>query len=100
MLQQSNVKDITDNNKFWKTIKPHFPDKTRSAFSITLKENKKIVENQNEDVNIFNDYFLNVVSSFQIPGSKNINVQSEGMPCPELNSIMKYRRHSSNTICI
>ena len=91
MLQQSNVKDITDNNRFWKTIKPHFPDKKRSAFSITLKENKKIVENQNKD------FFL---SSFQIPGSNNINMQSEGMPCPELKSIMKYRRHPSNTRCI
>ena len=27
-----NVKDITDNKKFWKTIKPLFSDKTNQLF--------------------------------------------------------------------
>ena len=43
-----NVKqDITDNKTFWKTIKPLFSDKAKSAVSITLKDNNKIVESQN-----------------------------------------------------
>ena len=40
---------------------------------------------------------LQKVSSLQIPESKNINPQSEGMSCPTLKSIMKYRRHPSIT---
>ena len=36
-----NVKDITDNKKFWKTIKPLFSIKTKSVVSITLKDNNK-----------------------------------------------------------
>ena len=43
-----NVKDITDNKKIWKTIKPLFSNKTKSAVSITLKDNNKIVDSQNE----------------------------------------------------
>ena len=73
-----NVKDITDNKKFWKTIKPLFSDKTKSAVSITLKDsNNKIVDSQDEVANIFNDYFSKIVSSLQIPGSNNIDPQSE-----------------------
>ena len=54
--------------------------------SAVLKENKKIVENQNEVANIFNDFFSKVVPLFQIPESNNID-----------SSVMKYRRHPSIT---
>ena len=65
-----NMRGITDNKKFWKTIKPLFPYKAKSAVTITLKENKKVVENQNEVANIFNNYFSKVLYShfkFQNP---------------------------------
>ena len=50
-------------------MKPVFPDNTKSAVSITLKYNNKIVESQNEVANIFNNYFWKIVSSLQIPES-------------------------------
>ena len=84
------MKDVTDNKKFWKTIKSFFSNKTKSAISITLKYNNKIVESQNEVANIFNDYFSNIVTSLQIPESNNIKPQFERMSCPTLKSIMKY----------
>ena len=90
-----NVKDITNNKNFWKTIKTLFSDITKSAVSVTLKDNNKIVESQNEVANILNDYFSKIVSSLQIPESNNIDLQSERMSCPKLKSIMKYRRHPS-----
>ena len=93
-----NVKqDITDNKTFWKTIKPLFSDKAKSAVSITLKDNNKIVESQNWPANIFNDYFPKILSVLRIPESNNIDPQSERMSCPTLKSIMKYRRHPSIT---
>ena len=69
-----NVKDITDNKKFWKTIKPLFSVKTKSAVYITLKDNNKIVDSQNEVANIFNDYFSKIISSLQIPEPNNIDL--------------------------
>ena len=92
-----NVEDITDNKQFWKTVKPLFSDKTKSAVSITLKGNNKIVESQNEVPNIFNDYFSKIVSLLQIPESNIIDLQFERMSCPTLKSIMKFRRHPSIT---
>ena len=71
------VKDNTDSKKFSKIFFPK---------SAVLKENKKIVENQNEVANIFNDFFSKVVLLFQIPESNNID-----------SSVMKYRRHPSIT---
>ena len=41
-----DIKDITDNKNFWKSVKPLFFDKTKSTFSVTLKDNNKIVESQ------------------------------------------------------
>ena len=41
-----------------------FPDKTKSAVSITLKENNIIVENQNDVANIFSNFSL--VSIFAV----------------------------------
>ena len=36
-----HVKDITDNKKFWKTVKPLFSDKSKSRRTITLVEDVK-----------------------------------------------------------
>ena len=90
-----NMKGITGNKNYWKTIKTLFSDKTESAGSVTLKENKKITENQNEVANIFNNYFSKVVSSLHVPESSNINPKSERVSCPTLKLIMKYSRYPS-----
>ena len=38
-----NIKDVTDNKWFWKTIKPSFSDKSKNSERIVLKENDEIV---------------------------------------------------------
>ena len=92
-----DAKDITDIKKFWKTVKPRFFDKTKSAVSITLKDNNKIVERQNEVANNLIDFFSKIVSALQILESNNIDPQSERMSCHKLKSVIKYRRHPSIT---
>ena len=88
----------TDNKKFWKIIKPLFSKKAKFTVSITLKENRKFVDNQNEVADIFNNYFSKVVSSLQTPQSNNIDLQSERMSCPKFKSMAKYRRHPTFTL--
>ena len=61
----------------WKTLLiSSVSDKTKSAASITLKYNNKIVDSQSEVANIFNNYFSKIVSSLQVPESNNIDPQS------------------------
>ena len=50
-----NVKGIADSKKLWETIKHFFLNNTEAAVSINLKNNKKLVDSQNEVTNIFND---------------------------------------------
>ena len=38
-----NIKDVTDNKKFWKTIKPCFSDKSKNSERIVLIENDETV---------------------------------------------------------
>ena len=48
------------NQKFWKTIKPFLTSKQPSSNSIILKEDDKIITDEREICDIFNDYFSNV----------------------------------------
>ena len=36
-----DIKDATDKKTFWKTIKPLFPDKTKSSNTLTLLEKRQ-----------------------------------------------------------
>ena len=56
-----NEKDITDNRKFWDTVKPFLPDKVKSIGTITLVNNENIESNENKVAKTFNDFFSNIV---------------------------------------
>ena len=49
-----DMNSVTDNKKFWRTVKPLFTDKVQTSSSITLVENEKIITNDNEIAEIFN----------------------------------------------
>ena len=41
-----DVKCVTDNSQFWKTVKPCINDKTLESERITLIENEKVVSDE------------------------------------------------------
>ena len=43
-----NVKNLTDNRKFWKTIKPFFSKKGANSNKLMLRENDRIVSDEKE----------------------------------------------------
>ena len=43
-----NLKNITDNKLFWKTIKPFLSDKSTHASQITLVQNNNIVSDEKD----------------------------------------------------
>ena len=61
-----NLNDISDNKKFWTTVKALFCNKIKSVENITLDENGKLVRNEHEVANIFNDLFVNIVPNLGI----------------------------------
>ena len=43
-----NVKDLSDNQKFWKTIKPYFSNKGLNSNKMLLKEKGELISNETE----------------------------------------------------
>ena len=63
---------ITDNKKFWKSVKPLFSNKITVKEIINLTEDEKILSSGTDIADTFNDYFSNVVQNFDIPRENSI----------------------------
>ena len=57
-----NVKSISDNKKFWKTIKPFFPNKGLNTNNMMLVEDNEIVREEEIIANITNNNFTNITT--------------------------------------
>ena len=61
-----NVNDLTENKKFWKTIKPFFTEKNKTTNNIILSENNETVREDKAIDQIFNNYFTNVTKGLKL----------------------------------
>ena len=62
-----DIKKITDNKKFWKTLKPLLSDKAKCGSSkINLVENDEILSTDREIAEAFNNYYSNAVKSLNL----------------------------------
>ena len=86
-----DVKKISDNKTFWKTIKPNFTEKTIKDQKITLVENDSVISEDSELAEVFSKYFENVV--------KNLNIQrpffSQEHDDPIANAITNFEQYPS-----
>ena len=69
------MKDIADNKKFWKSVKPLFSGKSKSKTNITIIENKKVITEKEEVAEILNNYFIEAVQKLKIEKFTNENNQ-------------------------
>ena len=53
-FQKLNVKDLSDNRKFWKTIKPFFSNKGLNSNKLMLKENNRLITEEKELATVMN----------------------------------------------
>ena len=81
-----NVKRITDNRKFWQTIKPNFTDKTFKDERITLVDRDKVITEEKDVVKKFKDHFEKII------GLYNLSDLSDD---PVLKAIEKFSHHAS-----
>ena len=90
------VSGIIENNKFWETIKPFITNKNGlNNNSIILNKDNKIITQEKELVNIFNDHYINIVerSTGIAPTSiTNLNTNSDEQL---FNIINKFKNHPS-----
>ena len=90
-----NISDITDNKKFWKTVKPILSDKGRLNSKITLIEDEKIISNDEEVAETLNNYFVTVTDSLGITENSDIISSTEGASDLIEKARLKYANHPS-----
>ncbi len=61
-----DLKLFTDNKKFWKNVNSLFSDKSKAQNKITLVEDDKIITDESELAQTFNDFFKNAVKNLNI----------------------------------
>ena len=63
------AKSIENDKQFWKTVKPLFSNTNPTSEKITLIENGKILSNDEEVAECFNEYFINITDGVGIDPS-------------------------------
>ena len=90
-----NEKDITDNKKFWKTVKPFLSDKSINSDKIHLNENGELIDSKSKAAEVLNEFFSNIIKNLKIPEYENLNRNFEKVKDPVLKAILKYKKHLS-----
>ena len=90
-----NEKDITENKKFWETVKPFLSDKSINRDKIHLNENGELINNKTKTAKVLNKFFSNIVKNLEIPECENLNRNFQKFTDPVLKVILKYKNHPS-----
>ena len=86
---------ITDNKKFWKSVKPLFLYQVESTESLILVDRNEICYDDTKLSNIFNDFFSNAVKNLNIEET-NVRVnESSNYADPKIHATKKYENHPS-----
>ena len=95
-----NLKDITDNKKFWNITKPLFSDKGGGKDNIILVHNDKIISDDAEVAQTFNDFFKNSVKSLDIVENRFLLSETniDGLNGVD-EAVAKFAKHPS-ILCI
>ena len=87
--------DLTDNRKFWKTVKPVFSNEVQTNSSITLIEDGKMKTGDLKIAEIFNHYFTNITENLGIYEYQTLLSSTNGINDQVDKTIKKYENHSS-----
>ena len=90
-----NLNNITDNKKFWKTVKPLFGDKGGTKAKIVLVEGDKIINDDSEVAQTFNDFFDDAVKSLGISDNEVLLTKVDLPSGKVLDAIKMYEAHPS-----
>ena len=65
-----NVKKVSDNKNFWKSVKPFFSNKGLNSNNILLVEENEIVNDDGKIATIMNRYFTNITKYMNFKENK------------------------------
>ena len=90
-----DVKNVTDNKNFWKTVKPLFSDKGPSNQNITLVRENEILSEDTDTAKALNNFFKNAVGSLDINENRFLLTDTENLDDPVNIAIKKFESHPS-----
>ena len=94
---QLDIKNITDNKLFWKTMNPFLSEKCYYASKISLVHNDNVISDDQELADIINHFFEDAVDNLGIQEYQcdhNIDINSI-LDDPIDSAIAKYKNHPS-----
>ena len=93
--QDLSAKNVCDNKKFWKVVKPLLSNKIMSSKKITLVEGTKILKNDKETAKVLNNFFSTIIQNLKILQYKEQDPIYASISDPVMREIIKYKAHSS-----
>ena len=94
--QNLDEKNVIDNKKFWKAVKPLLSDKSVSREKINLTENEKVLTSESETAETLNNFFSNIVKKLEILKCNSNNSITENIRDLVFKAILKYKNHPRN----
>ena len=83
---------MTDNKKFWKTIKPFFSNKGLNSNKLMLREKDVVVADEKALATLMNNYFVNVTADLDL---KRDSENFHDIPASVYNIKKKFQDHQS-----
>ena len=90
-----DIKCLTDNRKFWITVKLFFSDKIQAPLNIALLENEILVTDDKEEAEIFKEYLVNITGSLRTFQPKDALQNIDGIHDLIEIAVKKYSSHPS-----
>ena len=84
------MRRITDQRKFWQTIKPNLTDKTLKDERMTLADGDKFITEEKDAVIKFKDHFEKTVETLKIDRPMLSDLNDDSF----LNAIKKFSEHA------
>ena len=89
------LNNITDNKKFWNVMKPLFSNKGGVKDNIVLVKDNKMISDDTEVTQTFNDFFTNAVSVLDIIENKSLLTETKNENGGVKEVIKRFEIHPS-----
>ena len=92
--ERLDLKNVTDNKEFRKTVKPFLSDKVTTFPKISLVEKGEIISDESKVANSFSNFFENAIHSLGIKANKH-SQENYDFKNPAEIAIKKSEQHPS-----
>ena len=85
-----DLRNVTDNKKFWKTVKPFFTDKGMNHDKIILVEDDEIISQSKQISESMNNFFADAIINLNNPQYEDPTSNTKGIDDPVLRKMIRY----------